>query len=57
MNGVGSARSAVLSAVWDAFNAAGIEFPNPQRDLHIKDAVPLQINLAESPDYGRNSSV
>jgi len=30
-------------AVWDSFHANGIEIAFPQRDLHIKDAVPLKI--------------
>ena len=47
-NGIGSVRSAVLAAVGDAFHSSGIEFPYPQRDLHIKEAVPLQINLSKN---------
>jgi small-conductance mechanosensitive channel len=51
-NGIGSVRSAVLSAVGDAFRSSGIEFPYPQRDLHIKDAVSLKINLLEKAAIG-----
>jgi hypothetical protein len=31
------------AAVWDSFHANGIEIAFPQRDLHIKSAVPLKI--------------
>ena len=35
-NGVGRVQSEVLLKVWDAFHENGIEFPFPQRDVHIK---------------------
>lgn len=35
-NGLGNVTSEVLLEVWDSFNANGIEFPFPQRDIHIK---------------------
>ncbi len=35
-NGVGNIRSLVLLEVWDSFKEAGIQFPFPQRDIHIK---------------------
>ena len=47
-NGIGNVKDAVLMAVWDSFHANEIEISFPQRDLHIKDAVPLKI-LKESP--------
>ena len=34
-NGTQNVKSEVLLAVWDRFNAAGIRFPFPQRDVHI----------------------
>lgn len=43
MNGVSNVKSAVLLRIWDKFHEQGIEFPFPQRDLHIKTAAPLQI--------------
>lgn len=42
-NGIGSAKDAVLSEIWDRFHENGIEIAFPQRDLHIKDSVPLRI--------------
>lgn len=35
-NGVGRVRSEVLLKIWDAFHEKGIEFPFPQRDVHLK---------------------
>jgi small-conductance mechanosensitive channel len=34
----------VLLLVWDKFHAHGIEFPYPQRDLHLK--TPMEIKVA-----------
>ena len=42
-NGFSSVKDAVLLAVWDSFHANGIEIAFPQRDLHIKSAVPLNV--------------
>jgi small-conductance mechanosensitive channel len=42
-NGIGNVKDAVLMAVWDSFHANGIEIAFPQRDLHIKSAVPFKI--------------
>jgi small-conductance mechanosensitive channel len=47
-NGIGNVKDAVLLAVWDSFHTNGIEIAFPQRDLHIKSAVPLNI-LKDSP--------
>ena len=47
-NGIDNVKDAVLMAVWDSFHANGIEIAFPQRDLHIKDAVPLKI-LKDNP--------
>ncbi|MDA0369680.1 MAG: mechanosensitive ion channel [Proteobacteria bacterium] len=38
MNGTGNVRSDLLLRIWDKFHANGIEFPYPQRDIHIKHA-------------------
>ena len=42
--GVANVKSDVLLRIWDKFNAEGIEIPCPQRDLHIK--APVSVNLA-----------
>jgi small-conductance mechanosensitive channel len=42
-NGLSNVKSFVLLAVWDIFRANHIEFAFPQRDLHIKSAVPLGV--------------
>jgi small-conductance mechanosensitive channel len=42
-NGMANVKDAVLLTVWDSFHANGIEIAFPQRDLHIKSAVPLNI--------------
>ena len=47
-NGMGNVKDAVLLTVWDSFHANGIEIAFPQRDLHIKSAVPLTI-LKDNP--------
>jgi small-conductance mechanosensitive channel len=54
-NGIGSVKDAVLLAVWDSFHANGIEFPFPQRDLHIKSAEPLKISKDSSPPVAKDS--
>ena len=43
-NGIANVKDAVLMAVWDSFHANGIEIAFPQRDLHLKSAVPLKIS-------------
>ena len=47
-NGIANVKDAVLLMVWDSFHANGIEIAFPQRDLHIKSAVPLKI-LKDDP--------
>jgi small-conductance mechanosensitive channel len=43
-NGFGNVKNAIFIAVWDSFHANGIEIAFPQRDLHIRSAVPLKIS-------------
>jgi len=38
-------RSKFLKMIYNALNEAGINIPFPQQDLHIKDAVPLEIKI------------
>ena len=42
-NGIENVKNAILLKVWDSFHANGIEIAFPQRDLHIKSAVPLEL--------------
>lgn len=35
--GIGSVTSQILNRVWTLFRENGIEFPNPQRDIHVKE--------------------
>jgi small-conductance mechanosensitive channel len=49
-NGVANVKDAVLLKIWDSYHADGIEISFPQRDLHIKSAVPLTI-LKDSLGY------
>ncbi|MBT3306285.1 MAG: mechanosensitive ion channel [Alphaproteobacteria bacterium] len=47
-NGLGNVKSAILLSVWEQFADNAIAFPYPQRDLHIKSAVPLRVENAPS---------
>jgi small-conductance mechanosensitive channel len=42
-NGIANVKNAVLLTVWDSFHENGIEIAFPQRDLHVKGAVPVKI--------------
>lgn len=43
-NGIGNVKSDVLLNIWDKFKAGGIEFPFPQRDVHLPS--PLFVHLS-----------
>ena len=43
MEGVANVKSQILLRIWEKFCAQGVELPFPQRDLHIKSAIPLQL--------------
>lgn len=45
--GVRNIRSAVLLRVWDKYHEAGVRFPFPQRDLHVKG--PVEIAMRDGP--------
>ncbi len=47
-DGLGSVRSAVMLAVWDAFKRDGIEFPFPQRDMNLRE--PVRVVLERGGD-------
>ncbi len=40
-NGLTNIKGDVLLGLWDAFHEHGIEFPFPQRDVHIRDLPPM----------------
>ncbi|MEQ8602507.1 MAG: mechanosensitive ion channel [Marivibrio sp.] len=48
--GVRNIRSAVLLRVWDKYHEAGVQFPFPQRDLHVKG--PVAVRLQEEGSVG-----
>jgi len=54
-NGFGNIKDAIFSAIWDSFHENGIEIAFPQRDLHIKDAIPLKIIKDGSQPVKKNS--
>ena len=45
-NGTANVRSEVMLGVWERFREHGIEFPFPQRDLHIPDLEVLTDTIA-----------
>ena len=49
MNGVTNVKSEVLLHIWDRFHGNNIEFPFPQRDLHVKTPVEVTVRGVESP--------
>ncbi len=42
-NGVANVKSEILLNIWDRFHDAGIQFPFPQRDLHIRSDSQLSV--------------
>lgn len=44
--GVNNVTSDVLFAIWDAFQEHGIEFPFPQRDVHLVGNDPIEVRMA-----------
>ena len=54
-NGIENVKNAVLLKIWDSYHANGIEIAFPQRDLHIKSAVPLKIYRDSLPPGDNNS--
>lgn len=48
-NGISNLASAVLLNVWERFKEHDIEIPFPQRDLHLRSAVPLVVSDTPLP--------
>lgn len=48
-NGIANVRSEVMLGIWDRFRNNGIEIPFPQRDLHIRSAVPPAAGAGVAP--------
>jgi small-conductance mechanosensitive channel len=47
--GLGTVRSTVMLALWDAFKREGIEFPFPQRDLNVSKPVRVVVERDVAP--------
>lgn len=52
-DGVRNVRSAILFVVWDKFMDAGVKFPFPQRDLHVKGPVEMTMRQSRDDEEGR----
>jgi len=46
-NGVVNVTSNAMRAVWRKFHENGVEFPFPQRDIHIKPGGPVEVVIAD----------
>lgn len=44
-NGVVNVKSEILLNIWDHFQEAGVQFPFPQRDLHIRSDSQLSVSV------------
>lgn len=44
-NGINGLRSDLYIRIWDLFKENNVEFPFPQRDLHLKQAPTLEVKL------------
>ena len=42
-NGLANVKSVILLNVWNLFKENGVNFPYPQRDLHIRSSVPIPV--------------
>ncbi len=50
VDGLANIRSALLLAIWSAFEENGIEIPYPQRDLHFRDPLIIRSEPAGTAD-------
>jgi len=48
-HGIGNMRSQIYFDLWDAFKEHAIEIPFPQRDLHLRSADTLRVELRRPP--------
>ncbi|MBX9774636.1 MAG: mechanosensitive ion channel [Xanthobacteraceae bacterium] len=48
-DGLGTVRSAVMFALWDAFKRDSIAFPFPQRDMNLKEPVRVVVERGDGP--------
>jgi small-conductance mechanosensitive channel len=55
-NGIENVKNAILLKTWESFHANGIEIAFPQRDLHIKSAVPLNISRDIAQSVTKNTT-
>ena len=46
-HGVNNVRSDLYLSIWEAFKAAGITVPYPQRDLHLRSGWPQAAHGAD----------
>ena len=53
-NGVANVRSEVQLKIWDLYHEHDVVFPFPQRDLHLKSAIPLTVEM--SSENHKNTS-
>mgnify|MGYP000471530224 FL=1 len=47
-DGLGNIRSSFYLRIWDLFKENGIEFPYPQRDVHLKELPTVEVYLKRS---------
>tara|TARA_R110002073_G_scaffold44777_1_gene123938 strand:+ start:3272 stop:4624 length:1353 start_codon:yes stop_codon:yes gene_type:complete len=45
--GVNNVSSEVLVAIWQSFKEHGVEFPFPQRDVHLRSSDPLDVRISK----------
>ena len=45
-NGLTNVKGEILLGIWDRFGEQNIEFPFPQRDIHLKSPLPLKVETA-----------
>jgi small-conductance mechanosensitive channel len=55
MNGINNVRSDALRKIWKAFKDEGIEIPYPQRDIHLRSAEPLRVQLSGQAPGGQEA--